>query len=492
MELLIVPLLMLAASGLLFVDTASGTNAPDDDDLNTPDPVKFRTLGGGDNDITGTDGPDQLRLGDGDDVANGMAGDDRLFGEDGSDQVAGGAGNDAIFLGEGADRNFVAGDTQLDQLAGDDLVRGGGGSDVLVDFLGTNTLYGDLGADVLDATDVSGDAASPDTLFGGYGEDVLAGDAGDQFHGGAGRDEFYVAFDAAPNAPAVIHDYRPGEPIELSVPLTFADPAVKLVETKDGVDLRLAGETLVHLKGVERAADVVVNLVAVDIADQTITPGELALGSQGDDELNTGDGDDAVFAGRGADDISTGAGDDYVSLRTARPLEAEGELGWGRNTVDAGGGDDRVLGGQSDDDVTAGAGDDLVLGGGGQDILRGGQGDDVLDAVDADAQSADSVHGGAGDDRLVLDDGDIATGGKGADAFEAVDYRSGDAPVHITDFEPGYDTLSATVTGNNLAVRFDAVGDDTIVKVGNRTVFVLEGLTPDALAMTEVAVSRTL
>lgn len=491
MELLLVPLLMLAATGLILVDAAPSSDTSDaESEDNTDDLLKARTLGPGDNDIAGTDGRDLLRLGDGDDVADGMAGDDRLFGQDGADQIAGGAGNDAIFLGDGADQNFIANDGDLDQLAGDDTVRGGDGTDLIFDYVGSNTLYGDEGADVLDATDLSGDEATPDTLFGGQGEDVLAGDAGDHLFGGAERDEFYVRLDAAPDAPAVIHDYQPGEPLEISVPLAFDGQTLQVVSVKGGVDLRLGGETLVRLDGVKDADDVNATIVSSDLADQTVTPGTLKLGSQGDDTLSTGDGDDAVFAGRGADDISTGAGDDYISLRSARPFEAEGTLGWGTNTVDAGEGDDRVLGGFSNDLVRGGAGDDLLLGQGGADDLRGGSGDDFLDGYDDVDDAADTLDGGGGDDRLIVDDGDIATGGKGADAFDAVNYQSGDAPVRITDFEPGFDTLAATVTGSNLAVRFDADGDDTLVKVGNRTVFVLEGLAPDALATTEVALSR--
>lgn len=471
MELFVLPFLMLGAMGFFSVDLGIGPSTRDDD---FDDADQNRRLGGDDDSLLGG------------------AGDDRLFGMDGSDQIAGGPGDDLIVLGDGADQNFVSGNDSPDQVAGNDTIRGGGGSDTLVDFLGADQLYGGASADVLDATDRAGDAAQPDTLFGGAGLDVLAADTGDQVYGGGGLDSFYLSVDAASDDPVVIHDYEADEPLEISVPLAFVDQQAALVETDAGVDVRLAGHTLAHLAGVKDAGDVNITLIAADIADHTVTPGVLILGTQGDDQIAGTGGDDAIFVGRGDDVVDAGAGDDYISLRTARPFEPEGELGWGSNTVDAGAGADRVLGGFSDDVVRGGAGSDLLIGLGGHDDVSGGRGDDVIDAIDAETGQGDTVLGGQGADRLLVDDGDLATGGSGADHFAAVDYQSGDAPVRITDFQPGFDTLSATVTGTNLAVSFNASGANTEVLVGQRVVFVLQDVSVDAAQTAQITVSRSL
>lgn len=485
MDVLIVSLLMFASVGLLFVgDTPSEPGDP------TPEEPNLKTFGDDDDSVTGTTGSDVFRFGDGDDIGDGAEGNDLLFGEDGDDQISGGPGDDRIFLGDGADRNFVATNSNPDQVAGDDLIRGGDRSDLIIDFLGSNTIYGDLGPDFLDTVDAAGEPDTPDSLFGGFGADVLAGDGGDIMSGGAAEDVFFVILSGGGGDPAVITDYEAGERLSVTVPLAFQDQTATLQPFEGGLNLMLGDQVILRLEGVTDPGTVALDFTAGDIADQTIQPGELALGTKGDDALTTGDGDDAVFTGRGDDVVRTGAGDDYISLRGARPFEVAGSLGWGSNDVDAGTGDDRVLGGMGNDLVRGGGGNDLIVGGGGTDSLFGGTGNDLIDAFDNDPGGADIVDAGAGDDRLLLDDGDRASGGSGRDTFDAVDYAAGDAPITITDFNPAQDSLSAFVTGGSTTVTYELNGTDTEVRIGNRLVFTLENIRPADLRDTTVAVSR--
>ncbi len=499
MDIIAVPLLMMAAIGLLFIDHGDGGSGDDGDaDADTtrkltsdPDDqlLILQSFGDDGDSVIGTDGRDQLELGGGDDIADGGAANDRLFGEDGNDQVAGGPGDDRIFLGAGSDANFWIDAPNAEQVAGDDFIRGGDGEDTLVDFLGRNTIYGELGADLIDGVDGNGEAESPDELYGGYGRDVVAGDNGDLLSGGADMDAFFVVLNAGPIEPAVISDYEVGEGIFITVPLAFQGQDPVLESNGGGVDVRLGGEVILRIEGVNDPDDVDFFFGAQDIADQTVTPGALRLGTQGDDQISTGSGDDAVFAARGDDEISTGAGDDYISLRTTYPFAAEGSLGWGNNSVQAGSGDDRVLGGFGDDTISGGMGRDLIEGGGGADTLYGGDGADVIDGYDLDNPKSDVLFGGNGDDRLILDDGDIATGGHGQDVFDIEEFARGDAIVRITDFEPGRDQIEIGVEGNDLTVRFARDGDDTRVFVGSSEVALIEGLRPSEIPARAVQVS---
>jgi hypothetical protein len=118
--------------------------------------------------------------------------------------------------GPGADT--LTGGTQFDWLVGgdgNDAIDGAGGNDLLAGELGDDTLHGGDGADSLDG------GSGADALWGDAGDDslasgdgVLPGDAGDQLHGGAGRDYAdYRTRTAAvrKTADGVADDGAPGE-----------------------------------------------------------------------------------------------------------------------------------------------------------------------------------------------------------------------------------------------------------------------------------------
>ena len=80
--------------------------------------------------------------------------------------------------------------------------------------LGSNTIFGDLGSDVIFSFDVADPVASPDTVSGGYGADTIFADDGDVVSGGAGTDRFFISgefnsVDVLEEEAVVISDFDP-------------------------------------------------------------------------------------------------------------------------------------------------------------------------------------------------------------------------------------------------------------------------------------------
>ena len=154
-----------------------------------------------------------------------------------------------------------------------------------------------------------------------------------------------------------------------------------------------------------------------------------------------------------------------------------------------------------DDTISGGGGDDHILGGYGADVLRGDAGDDVINHLGrAEEQTgqerhefawhidndADSLAGGAGNDTLIMDRADSATGGDGMDTFWVYfDGASGSGAADIGDFTTGEDflrvTLNPDLNHGDLAVDVMPSDDgaDGLVTVNGETVAILRGA-PDA------------
>ncbi|GJE61386.1 calcium-binding protein [Methylobacterium trifolii] len=125
------------------------------------------TVGGptnGDDNLTGTSGPDYVLLLAGNDTYSGGLGDDTVFGNQGNDVLFGNQGNDTLFGGQDQDTLYGG--------QGDDAVLGNLGNDVVLGNLGNDTLFGGQGSDTLYG------GQGNDVLFGDFGNDVLSGDLG--------------------------------------------------------------------------------------------------------------------------------------------------------------------------------------------------------------------------------------------------------------------------------------------------------------------------
>ena len=209
--------------------------------------------------------------------------------------------------------------------------------------------------------------------------------------------------------------------------------------------------------------------------------GETAMGTEGDDSLDGGAGDD-VLIGLGGKDTLTGNG--------------------GSDDIDGGQGDDVILAGNDanipngadagasgalprteyDNGYAGGAGDDLIMGGAGDDIITGDD-ESRVSAVSGqtfnpDADGADTIFGGAGNDEIHTgswadsDDGfgntqtgtasDEAHGGDGDDILRGAggdDILSGDAGNDDVGGGGGADSITG---GAGDDVLFGNAGADVI------------------------------
>jgi Ca2+-binding RTX toxin-like protein len=267
---------------------------------------------------------------------------DTIYGSDGANYLWGFGGNDLIYGLDGHDH--ISGDSGNDTLGGgngNDLVDGGTGNDDLEGASGDDTLNGGDGEDILHG------AGSHDVLKGGALRDELYGQSGnDRLEGGTGND---------------------------------------LLDGGSGID------TAVYTG----SGAVTVNLVIGQ-----------ASGAWGKDTLvdvenvETGSGNDTVFAGYDGSRVMTGSGNDTVN----------GFIG--DDVVYSGSGNDTVAGDDGDDQVYASTGNDVVYGGDGNDELYGESGLDQLIGDDGD----DYLYGGASSDKIRAGDGfDTINGGTGPD-----------------------------------------------------------------------------
>lgn len=251
----------------------------------------------GDDEINGFEGDDLLNGGAGDDALSGGAGADVFVGSAGSDTIDGGAGDDTLDYSDNASavriyaregvaeedgsgaadefsniENFIGSDhndtiftdettSSVDSGAGDDFVRMLGGDDVALDAGDGNdfvlTEAGnarvELGAgdDKLLSysakVDVDG-GAGDDVIHGGSCNDTIDGGQGnDLLSGGGGEDTFVYKEGGGTDT---ILDFDTSQDIlDLTdLDITFAD--IEVVETDRGVDLRVAGQSIVQLQSV--------------------------------------------------------------------------------------------------------------------------------------------------------------------------------------------------------------------------------------------------
>jgi uncharacterized repeat protein (TIGR01451 family) len=110
-------------------------------------------------------------------------------------------------------------------------------------------------------------------------------------------------------------------------------------------------------------------------------------GTNQSDTLNGTPGNDIICGGNGSDTINGRGGNDVI---------------FGQN------GKDVLNGDEGNDSIVGGNGKDNITGGPGVDALRGGNGPDTLNAQDG--APGDSVVGGLGPDKCLIDTGDVTDG----------------------------------------------------------------------------------
>ena len=167
--------------------------------------------------------------------------------------------------------------------------------------------------------------------------------------------------------------------------------------------------------GTDEFGNLLVSTTASPDRDDTLYGSDGQNGSDPNDEIDAGGGQDVIAAKSGDDIVRGGAGRDTIDAGTGNDLVEAGSDGmWngdaGGDIVDAGDGNDQIYAesraaladaiaqggldnasGQKGDFIYGGVGDDWLIGALGNDVLNGGLGRDL-------------IAGGAGDDTI---DGDI-------------------------------------------------------------------------------------
>jgi Ca2+-binding RTX toxin-like protein len=407
-------------------DVLAGSNADDTlvggDESVGPEPDNDLLEGFGGNDVlSGGAGADWLLGGGGDDIFAGGSGADMLWGAQGADRIYGGSEDDRLYgdtLGSYLRWNQVLGGPDPEAFrdlayfhAGDyylheDIPAADSGNDFLAGGLGDDHLYGGAGDDVLEGGDDN------DVLHGESGDDVL--------RGGAGKDWLYGDVRAADRE------------ADAAVVARFSVTGVGEVvwhqrrhldlEEVEGNDYLDGGQDSDILHG---GAGNDTLLGGTDVAIDYLH------GEAGDDFLDGGPGNDNLEGGGDNDTYRFGAnfGNDQLydssGVDTIRFAQARGEFGLvrlGRDLLFT----HRDGSVQVRDWFGAGAIERVEFAGeavSGAELnavvltQQGGDGGDILDGLDG---YADTISGGAGDDRITLGSGDdIADGGPGNDNIVA-------------------------------------------------------------------------
>lgn len=357
--------------------------------------------------------PNVILTGSADLAASGNVADNVLVGNDGSNALDGGAGNDILIGGKGDDKYFVD--------SSDDTVIELGAEGVDTVIASTSFILPDQVENLTlvdSATKGSGNAMDniiignnlSNVLYGFGGDDVLDGQGGDDLLvGGFGNDTYVID----------------------SLSDTIEE---RFNAGNDTVRIRVGGSGLYYLpKNVEAAVledgisyDVHGNELPNSILGNALK--NMLLGGRGDDYLSGSDGDDKLIGGLGNDYLDGGLGDDrlegglgndYYVVDSSLDLVVE-SIAQGQDLVQTT--CDYTLPDNLETLILLGAANLTGTGNRLNNLIKGNTGNNVLD-------------GGGGVDTL--------TGLAGSDVFvfsSPLLYSVARAD-HITDFQPGQDTI---------------------------------------------------
>lgn len=230
---------------------------------------------------------------------------------------------------------------------------------------------------------------------------------------------------------------------------------------------------------------------------------DIIISGGGDDTIWGFGGDDYIVTGEGVDHVDGGDGDDII-INTGTPIGDASMLkggagndviygGAGFNLIFGGSGNDFLIAGKDGGEIRGGTGNDFILGGDGPDILMGGAGDDWIegggrfDAIAGDNGDIffnstiighDVLNGGGNDTDYDADSGDdIMFAGEGiqkfigAWGFDWVIHKGQETPVEADMNVDVFQTLPLKVLRDRFS-QVEAVSgwkDDDIIRGDNRT-----------------------
>lgn len=445
-------------------------------DLNLP--------GFGPDTVYGRDGADTITSNtQGGSVIYGDAGNDSLISKGPKDTLYGGPDEDVlrsqqtpVYLDgqEGADTLIAQATATLHGGAGEDYVQGTGqgnslfgdaASDSLIGgAVGTDTLYGGKGNDVLGFFTANGGvnvpgftALSPVLGSGNQGSNFLRGDIGDDsLYAINQRDSLYGGKDNDTLLGAGSYSYLSGDDgndavlYNQNTTINAAGSTALLTYEKVTLIGGAGDDSIIGPIGPITGSK---NLIAGDAIDGTTPVGTTPGITGGNDTLTTYGKQDTVLGGAGNDRIESltlqeGVNSDFV------PLSTDGYFG--KNFLDGGEGNDTIIAASTTDTMLGGAGDDSLTGSFTQ--ATGGDGNDTIDGIGNNSTSPATLDGGNGNDKLIGGTA-ILNDFKGGAGNDTIFY--GTIEDKITGDLSGDDYISAT------SVSFDSGNTTALVIVDN-------------------------
>jgi serralysin len=354
------------------------------------------------NTLTGNGGNDLLKGGGGADTLNGGSGDDTLWGQDGADTLNGGLNNDSLKGGGGAD-------TLNGGLGSDTAHYNDSNAGVTIVLSTTDTTTGSGGyaeGDKLNSIENVNGSEYGDNLYGSTAANVLNGNGGaDYIKGGGGADTL-----------------DGGDGIDTaSYYGSSAGVTVGVSGTASGGDAE--GDVLSHFENLIGSdyndtlmGDAGANTLSGMGGDDVLKGGggaDTLAGSYGNDQLKGGGAADALDGGDGIDAAIYSDSDVGVNVSLVSGLGFNGTAA-GDTLTNI----ENLYGSSYADTLTGNGLANVLSGGQGADTLIGNGGNDSFRYVNgADAVAGESVNGGTGTDKLLLE-------GTGAISFAGVTLTS--------------------------------------------------------------------
>jgi Ca2+-binding RTX toxin-like protein len=389
----------------------------------------------GDDTKNGTNNDDTLNGLAGNDIINGKAGNDDITGGANNDELSGGDGNDTLRVGNGTDKAYGG--------KGDDLIKFDAVGGVLTE------MDGGKGIDTFDVSGFSGaswnvsGAANIEIFILSNFNDEFGGLAGNEtYNGGAGDDRLYGG---------------------LGNDIIDGDGAFDLAifnSTTTGVNANLTtgkanGEgkdTLVDIEG----------LLGSSFNDKLTGDGNTNhfAGFEGDDEIDGKGGIDTVFynslvSGNVTVNLKTGVASGALGNDTLTDIERAAGGGGNDNLTGSdldnvlwgGGGNDDIFGGDGNDQLVGDLGNDTLTGGRGGDSYWGGGGDDNFIFKPSNGLPVTSfINDATANETVDLSAIDAISGG-GDQAFIVVESFTGAPGQARVDFNGTQTIISLDING---------------------------------------------
>ncbi len=261
-------------------------------DLITTNDKPTQVLAGDGNDVVRTgNGGNLISGGNGDDYIIGGSGDDYLAGDAGADSLYGGKGNDILYGGDGSD--------YLDGGQGSDLLFGGSGDDTMIWSAGNDILGGNEGNDTLVVRNgVSGNGQMKwERNFTNFGNDKVV------FEGAMAEDSSLLLNFADEIRFQDMKWSVNGDDIVMTDNLGNASASVTFENAFNAFGANSGKVDFQFTNGKLYVDDVKYSVQAgqgtVTAAADSSYKGSILVGSDQDDTLVSGKGDDLMFGGKG-------------------------------------------------------------------------------------------------------------------------------------------------------------------------------------------------